>query len=443
MFTKKFLAITAIAIQLPIIFYFWQIDSWSLLVSGQTSLALVAVGRISGLLAVYFVLSQLIFIGRVKWLEKLFGLDKLSIWHHLNGFFALLFILAHPFLLIIAYGGLNNLGFFSQIMDFIFNYPNVWQAELAVLIFVSIVTLSVSFIRKHLKYEKWYFLHLLTYVAILLAFGHQLKLGGDFHNRLFVGYWYLLYFLAFGQLIWYRFLTPLFNFYIHRFYLDHMVQENAGALSCYIKGRQLSDFKVIPGQFMIVRFLNRKLWWQQHPFSISGYQAGEYIRLTIKPLGDFTASLKDKVKVGDKMLLDGPHGVFTLKRAVKDKLLFIAGGVGITPIRSILEEALLAGHEATLLYGNRSEQEIIFKGELDQLKQRHQFDLHYIISENSAANFEQGNIDKEKISRLVPDLKEREVYLCGPVPMMKAIRQQLRELGLPKKLIHFEKFSLG
>ncbi|MDP2586167.1 MAG: ferredoxin reductase family protein [Candidatus Komeilibacteria bacterium] len=440
---KKFLAIAAIAIHIPIIFYFWQIDSWQLLTSGQTNLTLIALARIFGLLAVYFVLSQLIFIGRVKWLEKQFGLDKLSIWHHFNGFFALLFILAHPFLLIIAYGGLNNLGFFSQIMDFIRHYPDVWQAVIAVLIFVTIVTLSVSFIRKHLKYEKWYFLHLLTYVAILMAFGHQLKLGGDFHNNLFVFYWYALYFLAFGQLIWYRFLTPLYNFYRHHFFLDHVVEENAGALSCYIKGRNLSEFKVVPGQFMIVRFLNKQLWWQQHPFSISGYQAGEYIRLTIKPLGDFTSTLKDNVKVGDKILLDGPHGVFILKRAVKNKLLFIAGGVGITPIRSILEEALLAGREATLLYGNRNEQEIIFKDELDELKKQHQFGLHYILSEKISSVFEHGNIDKEKISRLVPDLKEREVYLCGPVPMMKAIRRQLTELGLPKKLIHFEKFSLG
>ncbi len=440
---KKFLAIAAIAIHIPIIIYFWQIDSWQLLTSGQTNLALIALARIFGLLAVYFVLSQLIFIGRVKWLEKQFGLDKLSIWHHLNGFFALLFILAHPFLLIIAYGGLNNLGFFSQTMDLIKNYPDVWQAVIAVLIFVSIVTLSVNFIRRHLKYEKWYFLHLLTYVAILLAFGHQLKLGGDFHNRLFVYYWYLLYALAFGQLIWYRFLTPLYNFFTHRFYLAQTVQENAGALSCYIKGQDMQTLKVQPGQFMIVRFLNKKLWWQQHPFSVSAPYDGQTLRLTVKPLGDFTSTLKDNVSAGDKILLDGPHGVFTLKQATKDKLLFIAGGVGITPIRAMLEQALQAGQEPVLLYGNRTASDIIFKDELDQLKQNHQFGLHYIVSDDSGWSGEQGQIDKERIRRLVPDLNNREVYLCGPVAMMKAVRKYLLELGLPKKLIHFEKFSLG
>ncbi|MFA6460341.1 MAG: ferredoxin reductase family protein [Patescibacteria group bacterium] len=443
MFIKKFLAILALAIHLPIIFYFWLFGSGDLLRSGQSDMMLIALGRISGLLAVLFILLQLIFIGRVKWLEKLFGLDKLSIWHHLNGIFALIFILAHPILLMLGYGQLTGHGFFNQLFEAILNGDDLFGAFVAVLIFLGTVIISATFIRKYLNYEKWHFLHLATYAAILMAFGHQLELGGDFHNQLFVYYWYALYFGVFGQLIWYRFLTPLVNFFKHGFYVDKLEEELPGVLSCYIKGKDLSSFKAQAGQFMIVRFLNQKIWWQAHPFSISCPPSGQYLRLTIKALGDFTKTLKNNLKAGDKVLLDGPHGVFTLKSSKQDKLLFIAGGVGITPIRAVLEEALLAGRQAILLYGNRTATDIIFKTELDKLKQEHQFGLHYIISDDPSWAGEQGRLDLAKISQLAPDAGTREVYLCGPAAMMKSVRQSLAKLKVPKGQIHFEKFSLG
>jgi len=440
---KKILAISVLLINLPIIIFFWLKSSGELLTSGQLESVLIALGRIAGLFGVYFVLLQLILIGRVKWLEKLFGLDKLSVVHHWNGLLALLFIILHPVLLVLSYARLNQLPFLEQFGQAVTSSDDLFSAFLAFLLFLLLVILSLIIVRRRLKYETWYFSHLFTYVAILLAFGHQLELGADLQNNLFAVYWYLLYFLAFGHLLFYRFGQPLYNFYQQRFYIAEINQENAQALSIIIKGRNLANFKVRAGQFFVVRFLNRQLWWQAHPFSISCCPKGESLRLTIKPLGDFTRSLRSNLKAGDYILLDGPNGIFTLNYAKKNKLLLIAGGVGITPLRGMVEEALEKYQDVVLLYANRRARDIIFKTELDELAQKFPLKLHYLITDDPTWPGESGHLTQEKLNRLVPDLAAREVYLCGPSLMMKSVRKILQSLGLAKTLIHFEKFSLS
>src|SRR3989344_9111874 len=101
--------------------------------------------------------------------------------------------------------------------------------------------------------------------------------------------------------------------------------------------KNLTKFKIAAGQFIIVRFLAKNFFWQAHPFSLSCAPNGEYLRLTIKQSGDFTRSLEN-LPVNTKALIDGPHGVFTARFARRKKFLFIAGGVGITPVFSLIED---------------------------------------------------------------------------------------------------------
>ena len=190
---------------LLLVFFFWWDSSGQLFTEGFTS-ALLAMGRLYGLLAVYFVLWQFLLAGRMLLLETTFGLDTLSRIHQKNGKVAITFILLHPIFIILSYSMAGKISLWSQIVEFVTQYEDMLQAIIAVGLFVTVVCTSVYIARKHLRYETWYFVHLLTYLAVLLAYGHQLELGGDFvGNTLFTLYWYFLYAIVFGSLFFFRF----------------------------------------------------------------------------------------------------------------------------------------------------------------------------------------------------------------------------------------------
>ena len=439
---KKFIQLVFLT-NLAIIFYFWLDNSGYLLVSGVTADFFIALGRITGLLAVFFVLLQLVLIGRVQWLETVFGLDKLAVLHHWNGFLSLLFILTHPIFITWGYAIKSHQSFASQFFDLAFHWEKILPALGAVILFVLVVILSLVIVKQKLKYEVWHFIHLFTYLAILLAFGHQLELGGDFNNQLFAGYWYFLYLLAIGHVVLFRLLAPWYNFFRFHFKVLKIEQETEDAVSIYIGGKNFSNFKYQPGQFMIFRFLNKKAWWQAHPFSISSSPNGGYLRVTIKNLGDFTGSVKEKIKSGDFVLLEGPYGIFTASRNSREKILLVAGGVGITPLRPLAEDLLKQHKDVVLVYAAKNLKNLIFKKELEGLSRDKGLKTHLVLSQDFAPPHQQGRLDKEMIMRLVPDIKDREIYLCGPQGLTRALLKELKQLSLASSLLHYEKFSLS
>src|SRR3989344_2557080 len=437
---KKLIYTTFFANFLIIIFFWWS-NSGALL-TRDTSGTLLALGRLSGLLAVYFVLMQFLLMGRTRWIEKLFGLDKLSRVHHWNGKLSILLIIAHPILITLAYSSLAKTGFIEEFTGILSSFRDTLQAFIALILFSSIVFLSLYIVKRRLKYEAWYFVHLLTYLAIVLAWGHQLKNGEDFlANRTFVLYWYALYTFVFGNVLIFRFIRPVYLFYKHRFRVEKVVPETHDTNSVYITGRKLDQFRVKPGQFMMFRFLQEGFWWQSHPFSLSKVMDGRSIRITPKSLGDFTIKIPE-LKAGTQIVIDGPYGIFTKEIATKDKFLLIAGGIGITPLRSLTEQLASEGKDIVLISCNKTEKDVVFKEELDELSNEHGFPIHYILSKDKNPNYLYGRSDKEKIQTLVPDHKERDIYICGPVAMLEGLRKDLAKLGVPEEQIHYEKFSL-
>ena len=437
---KKLIYTTFFANFLIIIFFWWS-NSGALL-TRDTSGTLLALGRLSGLLAVYFVLMQFLLMGRTRWIEKLFGLDKLSRVHHWNGKLSILLIIAHPILITLAYSSLAKTGFIEEFTGILSSFRDTLQAFIALILFSSIVFLSLYIVKRRLKYETWYFVHLLTYLAIVLAWGHQLKNGEDFlANRTFVLYWYALYTFVFGNVLIFRFIRPVYLFYKHRFRVEKVLPETHDTNSVYITGRKLDQFRVKPGQFMMFRFLQEGFWWQSHPFSLSKVMDGRSIRITPKSLGDFTIKIPE-LKAGTQIVIDGPYGIFTKEIATKDKFLLIAGGIGITPLRSLTEQLASEGKDIVLISCNKTEKDVVFKEELDELSNEHGFPIHYILSKDKNPNYLYGRSDKEKIQTLVPDHKERDIYICGPVAMLEGLRKDLAKLGVPEEQVHYEKFSL-
>jgi predicted ferric reductase len=189
----RLLAYTLLAIHFGVIFYIWSTTSLSYLGKGLPT-ALIGIGQLFGLLAAGCALLQFMLMGRAVWVERAFGLERLAKFHRLNGLATITFILIHPTLLLIGYAQLGKVSLLKQEITFLTQFQDVWMAAIAATLFVAVVFTSIYIVRKHLRYEQWYWVHLMVYAAILLAFSHQIHVGGSFiSSQAFVVYWWCLY----------------------------------------------------------------------------------------------------------------------------------------------------------------------------------------------------------------------------------------------------------
>lgn len=425
---------------LALIIYWWLPNGIPEVAAGDLVTALHALARLFGLVATYCALVQFILMGRIGWLEPIFGLDRLAVFHRRNGVVAISFMLLHASLMILTHPLLRGDTNFLTI----FTVPHVWLAAIALCLFIVTVGLSIYIVRKHVKFETWYAVHLCNYAAIALIPWHQLTNGGDFlTNPLFANYWIALYVITTASVLYWRFGKGTWAFIRHRFVVQKIQKETDTATSVYITGRHMESFTAKGGQFVLVRFLDKTRWPQEHPFSLSRLPDGKTLRLTIRQLGDFTNSVPD-ITPGTYVTVSGPFGAFTHEQQRTRKILYIAGGIGITPIRSMIEDQARRGEtgNAVLLYGNRTEADTVFLRELTKLGKQIAMPIHNVLSDQKNYKGEQGFIDAEKILRLVPDVRERDVFLCGPPPMMWGIMDQLKTAGVPKQHIHYERFAL-
>lgn len=439
--TKKLMWVGFLALNLVTILFYWWQGSGSLLFIDVPG-AMMALGRLMGLAAGLTVLLQFLFMGRMPWLERTFGLDKLAKVHKTNGKLTLLFLVLHPLLLTMGYGWQADVNLVDQYMSFVFDYQHVFWAVVGFWLFVIVGGTSIYLVRSRVKFEAWYFVHLLVYVAVFSSFWHQIAVGTDLLvNQVFLYYWIGLYVVVFTMHVAFRWGAPLYSSLRHQFTVDKVVRETDSVVSVYIKGKSLKNFPVKPGQFLIFRFLEKGMWWQAHPFSMSMVPDGKHLRISVKELGDFTRLIKG-LKPGTRILIEGPYGVFTDFFGLSSKVLFVAGGIGITPIRSLMDDVVRKDHDAILLYGNRTKEDIVFAEELDQIAAKPKARVKHILSQEESFEGEKGRIDEEKIRRLVPDFLEREVFLCGPIPMMNALIDTFKKMGVASERIHYEKFEL-
>lgn len=434
---KKLFWYTLFLVNIVVIMAIWYTNSSFYILNPAGGNIWRAFGRLMGLFAEVAILLELVLIGRISVIEQTFGHDHMNKIHRWIGYSIMLFMLGHPILLTISGMMGNGVSFYQQFADYLANWEDVFAAFVSIVLFGYIVVLSLPIIRKRLRYETWYFTHLLTYLAIGLAFSHQIN-SGDMARGSALYYWITLNFIIFGAMIAHRFIKPLWNAWRFEFRIARVVKETTDTYSLYITGKNIEKFNYQAGQFANVTILQRGIWFT-HPFSFSAEPNVECIRFTIKALGDFTKRL-DEINVGTRIILDGPMGLFIDKLALREKLIFIAGGIGITPIRALIGQLLLERKDFVLLYATRSVEDIAFKKEFDELTQIHHFPVHYIVG-TPISGYELGYIDREKIVRLVPDFLERDVFLCGPPAMMDATIRNLEGLGIPINNIHFEKFS--
>ena len=399
-------------------------------------------GRVTGLLGTYLVLWQVLLMTRLPGLENAFGLEWMAVLHKWNGYLAISLLLGHGVFQTLGYQFGDGKDVAAQLADFVQSYEGLFAAIVALALFLAVVGVSVAIVRQKMAYETWYFVHLYTYLAVLLAFSHQLATGVDFAgNPVFVFYWWLLYAFVIGVLVLHRLIGPLAAYERHRFRVQTVEKEARGVYSIYVGGRDLDEFRVEAGQFALWRFLDKKRWWQAHPFSISAVPDGRRLRITVKNIGDFTGVVHT-LKPGTPILLEGPFGKFT-ERPANRKVLLIAGGIGITPIRPLAEQMALEGFDVRLLYRAHNQGDLVFRKELDELAVTYAIRVDYLLTESATRRLDrEAWFRPQSLARLVPDAPDRQVYVCGPKEMMSLVSESLRQLGVPANHIRRETFRL-
>ncbi|MEO5950000.1 MAG: ferredoxin reductase family protein [Candidatus Saccharimonadales bacterium] len=427
-----------------VILFIWQYTSIDILINGGSSGILTAAGRLFGLLAVFFALTQFLLMGRVPWLERPFGLDHLASYHRKNGNYAFILIILHPIFITIGYALASDSNVVKQYIDLVLNYPDVWLASIAEILFIIVAGTSIYIVRTKLKFESWYYVHLLVYIAIVVAFFHQVMIGGSFTDQALArAYWVVLYaFVGVNLLIW-RFGLPVLNMYRYDFRIDRIVRETPTTVSVYIKGKNLLHLNAIAGQFIFLRILDKNYWRQEHPFSLSAIVSDDQLRITVREVGDYTQTLKD-IRAGKRVIISGPFGRFTKDVSKTFKTLYIAGGVGITPIRSMIEESSNERTPSILIYANRTPDDVVFDKEIMGFETT--FLSAYRIFADVPSTYKGsgrvGRVDVNMLLELVPNLMNYDIYLCGPPPMMAAIIDGLKTINFDESQLHYEIFSL-
>lgn len=399
---------------------------------------LTAAGRILGLLAGYAVVVLVVLMARVPLLERRVGADRLARWHAFGGRYTLSLVLSHALLITWGYAVTAHAAPPREAVTLLLSYPDVLMASVAAGLLVAVGVVSARAARARMRYETWYYLHLYTYLAIALAFAHQFATGVDFiSNPQARALWILLYAGAGALLLWFRVVAPVRSARRHRLRVYDVQREGRGVVSIVVIGDRMGELSPRPGQFFRWRFLTRDGWWQSHPYSISAVPHDDRLRITIKALGDHSRLIGALVP-GTRVVAEGPYGAFTADRRTRRRILLLAGGIGITPIRALFESMPAGPGDVELLYRANRRSDLVFTEELVTIARERHAGLRFLIGPPGGPN---DPLTADRILAMVPDVTGRDVFLCGPPGMIAAAMAALRGAGVPRRRIHHESFE--
>ncbi|MEV5970872.1 ferric reductase-like transmembrane domain-containing protein [Streptomyces sp. NPDC051921] len=411
---------------------------WGLQVRPSARLdALFASGaHLTGLLAGYGVLVMLLLMARVPAVEHGVGADRLARWHSRGGRHVLGLVAAHGLLALCGYAVHTGTDLVSAVRGLL-GYPWIAAACAGSVLFAAVGVSSARAARGRVRHETWRGLHLLSHLAAALGFVHQLA-GPDLAGGVLTRWvWSMAHATVGVLLVWYRIVVPLRLALRHDLRVAEVRDEGPDVVSVVVRGRGVASLRAEPGQFFRWRFLRPGLWSTALPFSLSAPVRDDTLRITVKALGDHTRRMR-RLRPGTRVLATGPFGALTAHRRTRRKVLLLAGGVGITPLRALFETLPGGPGDLTLLYRASDAGGLVLRDELEAIASERRAALHYLLG---ASDDSFDPLAPRALRDLVPDLAAHDVYLCGPPGMARAATASLIRAGVPAHRIHSEDFS--
>jgi len=414
----------------------------ALVVIGEAGSALTApggyfnaVGRLTGFVGTYLLIIMIILMSRIPWLERTVGQDRLVRWHRRVGPYPVVLIALHVVTITIGYAQMDKVGILHQLWSFLVNYRDMLMAMVAFVLLVAAGVTSAQIARRKMNYETWWVVHLYTYLALALAFAHQITTGVVFLNTpLAKEFWIAIWATTAGLVVVYRFLWPLLRNLRYQLRIADIVEEAPGIVSVTVAGKHLSRLAVSGGQFFQWRFLARGLFWHSHPYSLSALPRPPFLRVTIKGLGEQSKAVAH-LKIGTRVFIEGPYGTFTDHARTQDAVTLIGAGVGITPLRALLEDLPL-DVAVTVVIRASSTRDIAHRDEVEELVRQRNGTFHELVGDRKKFSFDPGTM-----RRLVPNIAQSDVYVCGPDGFSERVVAAALRSGCDPKKIHHEAFS--
>ncbi|MEO8690741.1 MAG: ferredoxin reductase family protein [Solirubrobacteraceae bacterium] len=396
----------------------------------------IALGRLAGLLAAYAMVVVVMLVARVPPLERAIGQDRLVAWHRRLGPWPLYLLLAHAVLITVGYARQADDGVLHQFGQLLLTYSGVLAATVGSIFLFAAGISSYRLARRRMAYETWWSVHLYTYLALFLSFSHQIGTGASFVGHPVARFWWAMLWLGtLGVVVAARIGLPVWRSLRHQIRVVGVRPEGPGVVSIVLRGRKLDRLPVAGGQFFQWRFLRGGLWWQAHPYSLSAAPAGDRLRITVKDLGDHSAGLA-RLAAGTRVAIEGPYGAFIPDAATRDRLLLVGAGVGTAPILAVLQE-LPPQADVVVLLRASTPAELVLRDEVADEVRRRGGRLVELVGARDRVR-----LDADALQAIVPDVRGREVYLCGPDALSLRLGSELERAGVPERRIHFESFTV-
>ena len=341
----------------------------------------------------------------------------------------------HVVAVVLGYAAQVSAGPWHELIILATTFPGMMLAVAGLgLLFLAAFT-SYRYVRRRMRYETWWAVHLYTYLAVALSIPHQVLTGAPFMGHpLAMAWWLSLWFATAGAVIVYRWGLPIARSFQHKVTVHSVEEEAPGVVSVTMTGRNLHKLEASGGQFLHWRFMKRGMWWQAHPYSLSAVPTANRMRITVKDLGDHSNSLA-AIEPGTRVAIEGPYGAFTHHARHTDQVVLVAAGVGVTPVRALLEDLPRHVDVVAILRG-ASRRDLVLRDELAHLVGERGGQLHEVIGPRSHAR-----LDEQGLAELVPDIAARDLYVCGPSGFMQGVIAAARNLGVRGERIHHEDFA--
>jgi predicted ferric reductase len=398
---------------------------------------LQATSRFAALIGTYFALLGILLVSRIPWVERGVGHDRLVTWHRKLGPWSLYLIGLHVLLVTVGYAGQFHVNLASELINILTTFNWMWAALAGFIFMITAGITSYKKARAKLSYEAWWVIHVSTYAAIALSFTHQVLNGPMFIGHpLNKGFWIFLYGSMVFSILYWRFAIPTFRSFRHALKVEKIVNEGENMVSVIMHGNNLDKLGAQGGQFFGWRFMSKGHALVSHPYSLSAAPTAHYLRITVKDLGDHSRSLAD-LKKGTRVFLEGPYGAFTAGRSSRKHVVLIGGGVGITPIRALMEE-FREGVQLDVIFRASRSEDLVLRGEMDYLAAQSEGSIrvHYLVGSRKIHP-----MDARSLKALVPRFADSDIYICGPGPLVETVREAAKDLGVPKNRFHDEAFA--